>query len=95
VAEVPIGFVEALVRKEGEAIAEARVRGDLIAPGFFVREVEAELRGCQTCPARPFPTPRHHGFPGALLSGIVLAGGICEWLMCPVTSPRARATGLR
>ncbi len=43
---VPIGFVEALVRTDGSTIAEARLRGDLVAPAFAVERLEASLAGC-------------------------------------------------
>jgi hypothetical protein len=46
--QVPIGFIEALVRREGDRIGEARLRGDLIAPAFAVVDLEASLSG------RPF-----------------------------------------
>src|SRR5690606_7251868 len=45
VADVAIGFVEALVRTEGERIAAARLRGDFIAPAFVLRDLEAALAG--------------------------------------------------
>jgi lipoate-protein ligase A len=44
--QVPIGFVEALVRTESNQIVEARVRGDFIAPAFTIRALEASLTGC-------------------------------------------------
>jgi hypothetical protein len=43
--QVPIGFVEAWVRRDGERIAAARVRGDFIAPAFAREELEATLVG--------------------------------------------------
>jgi hypothetical protein len=46
VAEISIGFVEALVRREGNRIAEARLRGDFIAPAFAVESLERSLAGC-------------------------------------------------
>jgi hypothetical protein len=46
VADVPIGFVEALVRREGATLAAARLRGDFIAPGFVVSDLETSLAGC-------------------------------------------------
>ena len=44
--EVPIGFVEALVRHDGERIEQARLRGDFIARGFTMAALEASLVGC-------------------------------------------------
>ncbi len=46
VADVPIGFVEALVRADDGRALEVRLRGDFIAPTFVVRELEAALAGC-------------------------------------------------
>jgi hypothetical protein len=42
---IPIGFVQAGVRAEGARIAEARLRGDFIAPAFAVAALEQALRG--------------------------------------------------
>ena len=44
--EVPIGFLEALVRVDRDRIAEARLRGDFIAPAFAVSALETSLAGC-------------------------------------------------
>jgi hypothetical protein len=44
-AEVPIGFVEALVRVEGNRLLEARLRGDFQAPAFAVAALERSLAG--------------------------------------------------
>ena len=46
VADVAIGFAEALVRHDGAAVTDARLRGDFIAPAFAVRALEARLAGC-------------------------------------------------
>ncbi len=50
VADVPIGYVEALVRPlpaEGApSIGEVRLRGDFMAPAWIVRELELALAGC-------------------------------------------------
>lgn len=46
VADVPIGFAEALVRAEAGKIVEARLRGDFIAPAFAVLGLERALAGC-------------------------------------------------
>lgn len=46
VAEVAIGFAEALVRHDGARVLEARLRGDFIAPAFALRALEASLAGC-------------------------------------------------
>ena len=43
--EIPIGFLEAQVRLDGERIAEARLRGDFMAPAFAVAGFEASLVG--------------------------------------------------
>lgn len=45
VAEIPIGFVEALVQVEGEVLKRARLRGDFIAPGFVIDGLEQSLAG--------------------------------------------------
>jgi lipoate-protein ligase A len=44
-AEVPIGFVEALAASEGGRIARPRLRGDLVAPAFVLSALEADLHG--------------------------------------------------
>jgi hypothetical protein len=46
VADVPCGFVEALVRAGGGAVLEARLRGDLTAPAFAWEALERSLAGC-------------------------------------------------
>ena len=46
VAEIPIGFLEALVRAEAGQVLEARLRGDFIAPAFVAGALEQSLRGC-------------------------------------------------
>lgn len=46
VADVAIGFAEALVRHDGSVVREVRLRGDFVAPAFFVRRLEADLAGC-------------------------------------------------
>lgn len=46
VADVAIGFAEALVRHDGATVGEARIRGDFVAPAFAVRQLEAQLAGC-------------------------------------------------
>ncbi len=45
VADIPIGFAEALVREAGDRIAEARLRGDFIAPAFAIRSIEEAMVG--------------------------------------------------
>jgi lipoate-protein ligase A len=45
-AEIPIGFAEALARREGDRIGEARIRGDFIAPSFALEALERSLAGC-------------------------------------------------
>lgn len=45
VADIPIGFAEALVRHDGERLRAVRFRGDFIAPSFTVRAMEEELVG--------------------------------------------------
>lgn len=45
VADIPIGFAEALLKHDGEVVREVRFRGDFIAPAFAVRAMEAELPG--------------------------------------------------
>lgn len=46
VADVAIGFAEALVRHDGEKILAVRFRGDFIAPAFVLRDLEEALVGC-------------------------------------------------
>ncbi len=45
VADVAIGFAEALVRHEGGVVRAVRFRGDFIAPAFVLRDLEAALVG--------------------------------------------------
>jgi lipoate-protein ligase A len=45
-AEIPIGFAEALVRRAGERVLEARLRGDFMAPAFAREALERSLAGC-------------------------------------------------
>jgi hypothetical protein len=45
VADVPIGFVEALARAEGGKLAAARLRGDFLAPSSLVAEMERQVIG--------------------------------------------------
>jgi hypothetical protein len=47
VADIPIGFVEALVAIEGHRITRARLRGDFLAPAFAMRQLEASLAGAK------------------------------------------------
>jgi hypothetical protein len=42
---IPIGFLQAGVRAEGDRIAEVRLRGDFIAPAFAVDRLEKALEG--------------------------------------------------
>ena len=44
-AEIPIGFVEALVQMDGEVLRAVRFRGDFIAPDFVIRGMEEGLVG--------------------------------------------------
>lgn len=46
VADVPIGFAEALVKHDGAVIEQVRLRGDFIAPAFVLRDLEDQLVGC-------------------------------------------------
>lgn len=45
IADIAIGYLEALVRMEDERIAEARLRGDLIAPTEAIRRLEGAAVG--------------------------------------------------
>jgi lipoate-protein ligase A len=45
-AEISIGFAEALVRRGPGRMAQARLRGDFIAPAFAVESLEGSLEGC-------------------------------------------------
>jgi len=45
VADIPIGFAEALLRHADDRVVEVRFRGDFIAPAFVVRALEQELVG--------------------------------------------------
>lgn len=44
-AEIPIGFCEALARRAGDRLAAARVHGDFIAPAFAMESFERSLAG--------------------------------------------------
>jgi hypothetical protein len=46
VADVPCGFIEALVRTGDGAVLEARLRGDVVAPAFAWEALERSLAGC-------------------------------------------------
>ncbi len=43
--QVPIGFLEAWVRRDGDRIGAVRLRGDFIAPAFAVASLETALAG--------------------------------------------------
>lgn len=45
VADIPIGFLEALLQKDGDRVAAARLRGDFLAPEFVIRQLERDLAG--------------------------------------------------
>ena len=45
VADIPIGFVEALMKADGDVLREVRLRGDFVAPAFVVQELEQSLTG--------------------------------------------------
>jgi len=45
VADVPIGFVEALVKVDGDRVGDVRIRGDFLAPTFVVEDLERDLVG--------------------------------------------------
>ena len=45
VADVPVGFVEALVKVDGDRVGEVRLRGDFVAPAFVIQSLENELAG--------------------------------------------------
>lgn len=45
VADIPIGFAEALLKHRDDRVQEVRFRGDFIAPSFAIRALEAELPG--------------------------------------------------
>lgn len=47
VADIPIGFVEALVALKEGRIARARLRGDFLAPAFAMRRLEESLVGAE------------------------------------------------
>lgn len=47
VADVPIGFLEALAKESDGRITEARLRGDFMAPGALMASLESELVGCE------------------------------------------------
>ena len=46
VADIAIGFAEALVQHDGECVQRVRLRGDFIAPSFVMHELERALEGC-------------------------------------------------
>lgn len=66
VADVPIGFVEALARAEGGKIAEARLRGDFLAPSSLVAEMERQVVGA----------PVDYGAIATRLQGVLAASPI-------------------
>jgi hypothetical protein len=45
VADIPIGFAEALLRHGDGKVQEVRFRGDFVAPAFVLRDLEASLVG--------------------------------------------------
>ncbi len=45
-AEIPIGFAEALLRASAGRVLEARLRGDFMAPAFARESLERGLAGC-------------------------------------------------
>lgn len=47
VADIAIGFFEALLRSEGGRVGQVRFRGDFIAPAFAIRELEEALVGTE------------------------------------------------
>jgi hypothetical protein len=70
-AEVPIGFVEALVRLEGNRLVEARLRGDFQAPSFAVAGLERSLAGAApTFAAVGRRVDEAFDRPGAFLRGL-------------------------
>jgi hypothetical protein len=82
-AEVPVGFVEALVRQDGGRISLARLRGDFLAPAFVVEALERSLAGS---PATFAEVGRRVdealALPGAFVSGLdarrILADAVLE-----------------
>jgi hypothetical protein len=70
-AEVPIGFVEALVRVEGNRLREARLRGDFQAPAHARARLERSLAGAPPTFAEVGRrVDEAFGRPGAFLRGL-------------------------
>jgi hypothetical protein len=79
-ADVPIGFVEALVRCVGDRVAAVRIRGDFIAPAALVRAIEARLAHS---PLDPRELTRrvaeaYETTPGAFIHGVLDLGVFAE-----------------
>jgi hypothetical protein len=91
VADVPIGFVEALARVERGHLVEARLRGDFIAPGFVVHDLEASLAGCAlTFEAVAARVDAAFARRGAMLLGVPQLSVLAEALLA--CAPRPPAT---
>ncbi len=87
VADVPIGFVEALVRKEGDRLLEARLRGDFIAPAFILRTCERALAGCPIAPRELADCVNEGlGAPGAAVHGVKDSSIFVEALLAALHS---------
>lgn len=44
-ADIPIGFLEAMLQRDGDRVRAARLRGDFLAPGFVIEGLERALAG--------------------------------------------------
>jgi len=87
---VAIGFAEALVRRAGPAIVEARLRGDFIAPAFALRALERSLAGSplafEEVGRRVDAAFRA---PGAFLVGVPRLSSLAEAILAAGTGPLA------
>lgn len=87
VADVPIGFVEALARLDGGVFAEVRLRGDFIAPAWWIAHLERALRGvAPSLPAAGAVVRDALAWPGFFLHGVVDAGVFAQAACAAVTT---------
>ena len=82
VAEIPAGFVEALLRHEGGLVLEARLRGDFMAPADLLAGLERALAGCPLeAQALGRRVDQAFSAPGAFIHGLSALGILPEALL--------------
>ena len=82
VAEIPAGFVEALLRHEGGQVLEARLRGDFMAPADLLAGLERALAGCPLeAQALGRRVDQAFSSPGAFIHGLSALGILPEALL--------------